>query len=46
MQYKTITILLRIRARGHFVMSNTKYHYVKVLDNPRNGLPFSELQDD
>jgi len=26
MQHKTVTILLRIRVRGHFVMSNTKYH--------------------
>ena len=37
MDCKTVTILLRIRVRGHFVMSNTKYHeshYVKALDNP------------
>ena len=26
MQHKTVTILLRIRAREHFVVSNTKYH--------------------
>ena len=38
MHRKTVTILLRIRARGHFVMSITKTHeshYVGVLDNPR-----------
>ena len=37
MQRKTVTILLRIRARGHFVMSITnthESHYVRVLDNP------------
>ena len=37
MCHKTVTILLRIRVRGHFVMSITKYHeshYVGVLDNP------------
>ena len=37
MQHKTVAILLRIRGRGHFVMSNTKYHeshYVTVLDYP------------
>ena len=37
MHRKTATILLRIRARGHFVMSITKTHeshYVGVLDNP------------
>ena len=37
MQHKTVTILLRIRVRGHFVMSNTKYHeshHVTVLNNP------------
>ena len=36
MHRKTITILLRIWARGHFVMSITKTHeshYVGVLDN-------------
>ena len=36
MYCKTITILLRIRVRGHFVMSITKNHechYVTVLDN-------------
>ena len=35
MQDKTVTILLRIRVRGHFAMSNTNYHeshYVTVLD--------------
>ena len=34
---KTVTILLRIRAGGHFVMTITKNHeshYVGVLDNP------------
>jgi len=39
MQHKTVTILLRIRVRGHFVMSNKKYHeyhYVTVLDNKSN----------
>ena len=37
MQHKTVTILLRIRVRGQFVMSNTKYHEfpVTVLDNPQ-----------
>ena len=37
MHRKTVTILLRIWARGHFVMSITKTHeshYVGVLDNP------------
>ena len=37
MSHKTVTILLRIRVRGHFVMSITKYresHSVGVLDNP------------
>ena len=37
MHCKTVTILLRIRVRGHFVMSITKnheWHYVTVLDNP------------
>ena len=37
MHCKTLTILLRIRARGHFVMSiikNRESHYVTVLDNP------------
>ena len=37
MHCKTLTILLRIRAGGHFVMSITKNresHYVTVLDNP------------
>ena len=37
MQHKTVTILLRITVRGHFVMCNTKCHeshYVTVLDNP------------
>ena len=40
MHRKTVTILLWIRARGHFVMSITKTHeshYVGVLDNPRDG---------
>ena len=38
MRRKTVTILLRIRVGGHFVMSITKNHeshYVGVLDNPR-----------
>ena len=37
MSNKTVTILLRIRVWGHFVMSITKYHksHVTVLDNPR-----------
>ena len=37
MHCKTVTILLRIRVRGHFMMSITKNHeshYVAVLDNP------------
>ena len=37
MDCKAITILLRIRVRGHFVMSiteNHEFHYVTVLDNP------------
>ena len=37
MHHKTVTILTRIGVRGHFVVSNTKYHeshYVTVLDNP------------
>ena len=39
MHCKTVTILLRIRDRGHCVMSITKNHeshYVSVLDNPLN----------
>ena len=38
MHYKTVTILLRIRVRGHFVMSITEKlesHCITVLDNPR-----------
>ena len=38
MHCKTVTILLTIRVRRHFVMSITKNHephYVTVLDNPR-----------
>ena len=38
MHRKTVTILLRITARGLFVMSITKTHeshYVGVLDNPQ-----------
>ena len=38
MHCKTLTILLRIRVRGHFVMSITKNHEspcVTVLDNPQ-----------
>ena len=37
MRHKTVTILLRIRVGGHFVVSITKNHesyYVEVLDNP------------
>ena len=46
MHCKTVTILLRIRVTGHFVMSITKNHmheshYVTVLDNP---LPDSYLR--
>ena len=36
MSHKTVTILLTIRVRGHFVMSLTKNHeshYITVLDN-------------
>ena len=43
MHRKTVTILLRIRARGHFVMSITKTHeshYVGVLYNPQKISPF------
>ena len=39
MHCKTITILLRIRAGGHFVKSITKNHeshYVTVLENPQH----------
>ena len=39
MQRKTVTILLRVRVRGHFVLYNTIYHeshYVTVLDNPQS----------
>ena len=39
MHCKTVAILLKIRVRGHFVMSITKNresHYVTVLDNPRS----------
>ena len=38
MHCKTVTILLRIRVGGHFVISITKNHeshYVTVLDNPQ-----------
>ena len=41
MHCKTVTILLRITVRGHFVMSITKNHeshYVPVLDNPHKVL--------
>ena len=34
---KTVTIFLRVKVGGHFVMSIVKYHeshYVGVLDNP------------
>ena len=40
MRHKTVTILLTIRVRGHFVMSVTKNHeshYVAVLDNSPSG---------
>ena len=43
MHCKTVTILLRITVRGHFVMSVTKNHeshYVIVLDNPYR--PYTE----
>jgi len=43
MHCKTVPILLRIRVRGHFVMSITKIHeshYDAVLDNPRCSLLF------
>ena len=43
MHCKTFSILLRVRVRGHFVMSITKNHeshYVTALDNPRIGLQF------
>ena len=39
MQRKTVTILLRVRIRGHFVLYNTKYHeshYDTVFDNPQS----------
>ena len=45
MHCKAITILLRIRVRGHFVMSiteNCESHYVTVLDNP----PFQWINDE
>ena len=48
MQHKTVTILLRIRVRGHFVMSTTKYqesHYVTVLDNPLKIMQQPELPE-
>ena len=56
MYCKTLTVLLRIRARGHFVMSiirNRESHYVTVLDNPPlntsnfkfgNGLSYSSTR--
>ena len=37
MQHKTVTILLRIRVRGHFVMLNIRYHkshYATLLGQP------------
>ena len=37
MCHKTVTILLRVRVRGHFVMFISKHHeshYVGVLDSP------------
>ena len=43
MHHNTVTILSRIRVRGHFVMPNTRHHelhYVTVLDNPLKP-PFS-----
>ena len=42
-QHKTVTILLRIRVKGHFVMFNTRHHeshYITVLDNPPSSTPF------
>ena len=48
MQRKTVTILLRTRVRGHFVMPNTKYHeshYVTVLDNPLEIIQQPELPE-
>ena len=48
MHHKTVTSLSRIRVRGHFVMSNTRYHeshYVTVLDN-RPKPPFSIRPED
>ena len=46
MHLKTVTILLRIRARGHFVMSITKTHeshYVGVLDNMSSHRDYSAI---
>ena len=49
MHCKTVTILLRIRVRGHFVMfipANRESHYVAVLDKPqkeRQGILFNCL---
>ena len=48
MHHKTVTILLRIRVREHFVMSITKHHeshYVGVLDNPHVCLRASSFYD-
>ena len=45
MHCKTVTILLRIRVRGHFVMSitnNHESHYVTVLHNPHCAMHFLE----
>ena len=43
MHCETVAILLRIRVRGHFVVSiakNRESHYVTVLDNPRSLIRF------
>ena len=45
----TVTILLRIRVRGHLVMSNANYresHYLTVVDNPldnKSNKPISRI---
>ena len=45
---KTVTIFLRIKVGGHFVMSIVKCHeshYVGVLDNPQNGSKFWDVRN-
>ena len=45
MRRKTVTILLRIRVRGHFVMSFTKNHeshHFTILDNPQICMRFCD----